>query len=109
MIDYMCRDVKYLKKIYDNLSSKLNKLGKYEEYSLLISKIFREENYKPNPENAWTKIDIPSNFSKLEIDAIKNLASIRMELAIQKNVPKKYIATDNDILILAKHKSPSFE
>ncbi len=109
MADYMCRDVEYLKNLYDILNIKLNNLGKYGEYLSLTEKIFKQENYQPNPQNAWTKIYIPPNFSKLELDIVKSLAYIRTELAIKKNVPRKYIATNNDILILAINKPSSLK
>jgi ribonuclease D len=104
MKEYVSLDVMYLKAIYDCLNTKLQNNGKLNEYFNNILKIFTEEKFKINSENEWKKINIPSTFSILEIEIIKSIAFVRNELAIKANVPKKYIATNNDILNIAKAK-----
>jgi ribonuclease D len=104
MIDYLSSDVKYLKAIYDYLHNELNRRDKIGEYHINLSSELKEDNYKINSENEWQRIKIPKYFSSIEIEIIKNLASFRNDLAIQKNVPRKYILSNNDILNISRVK-----
>ena len=104
MIEYLSSDVKYLKIIYDYLNGELNRRDKLNEYYSNLSSELNEEHYKINSKNEWKRIKIPKYFSSTEIEIIKNLASFRNDLAIQRNVPRKYILSNNDILNISRGK-----
>jgi len=98
MLEYLILDVKYLQELYEYLNKRLDLLGKYNEYKNLLTIKFKEDSYKPNIEKAWTKVKIPRNLVRSKTEILKVIAGLRLTLAIEYNVPKKYIITDQDIL-----------
>jgi ribonuclease D len=107
MIKYLASDVIYLKKIYDYFIKELNKNGKINNYFSAIEKAFAEDTYKFNPDNELKKIKLPKTCSAIETAIAKNLAILRNDIAMKENVPRKFIAANNDILSISLKKPKS--
>lgn len=109
MIEYLISDVLYLKEIYFHLKDKLDKGNKYKDFQQKIERTFNISSFKYNPDKELSKIKIPKNFSNAEKIILKNIVILRNDFAIQRNVPRKYIATNNDILSIAYKKPQTLQ
>ena len=95
---YAADDVKYLIEIKNILIKKLESLGRDQWFSEELSNELCKRNIILNPETAWEKINYPLYFEKPDLDILKEIACWREKLAINHNIPKRWLLSDNQII-----------
>lgn len=101
-IDYALEDVTFLLEIYPLIKSRLSA---QDEANLAerIDAISDIEHYLPHPENAWVKVKGRKTLKGKRLQLLKQLAHAREELAINANIPKRWMIDDMTLIQLAKH------
>jgi ribonuclease D len=100
-LKYAAVDVEYLFAIYDILKAKLKELGRLEEYNHAILNLLQESNFKIDYARAWQKVRFHERNPDF-ITIMQHLSAFREECAVVLNVPRKYIATDFELIELCK-------
>lgn len=101
-IDYAYDDVTYL---YDLYSLVKNKLTTAEEKRMFFDKteaLYMVEKYAPNPEMAWMKVKARKTLRGKRLQLLKALAKKREEIAIERNMPKRWVVDDAALITIAK-------
>lgn len=101
-IRYASDDVYYLRQLYPLLKQQLLKQGREnwldEEFSILC----KPELYVTRPEDAWNKIKGINRLRPRQLAAAKNIAQWREEMAIKKDLPRRWILADDILLASAQ-------
>ncbi|MCC2646209.1 MAG: ribonuclease [Rickettsiaceae bacterium] len=100
-IAYAAADVENLFPLYKNLKAKLEELGKIKEYNTAIANLLQESNYKINYANAWKKVKFHERGAEFLVN-MQHLSAFREECAVTLDVPRRYIATDMELIALCK-------
>ncbi len=99
-IQYALNDVKYLIPIFNIIKKKL-KIKNLKQIRFKHQKIININIYAKKIDNAWEKFKFqPCN--KYELNKLKKYSRLREEIAIQKNVPVRRVATDKEIKLICK-------
>jgi len=99
-IQYALNDVKYLIPIFNIIKKKL-KIKNLRQIRFKHQKIININIYAKKIDNAWEKFKFkPCN--KYELNKLKKYSRLREEIAIQKNVPVRRVATDKEIKLICK-------
>ncbi|MDF2965700.1 MAG: ribonuclease [Rickettsiaceae bacterium] len=100
-LSYAASDVINLFPLYRILDIKLEELDKYKEFKGAMNNLLQENNYKINYANSWKKVKFHERSPDF-IMAMQHLSAFREECAVNLNVPRKYIATDMELIALCK-------
>lgn len=107
-LKYALADVTHLRPIYEKLSAMLEtqKRGSWikEEFKALTNK----NNYTYNPEDAWSRIKLPSNKPRV-LAVLKEISAWREALAQKVDVPRGRIMKDETLAEVALHMPASKE
>ena len=99
-IQYALNDVKYLIPIFNIIKKKL-KIKNLRQIRFKHQKIININIYAKKIDNSWEKFKFkPCN--KYELNKLKKYSRLREEIAIQKNVPVRRVATDKEIKLICK-------
>ncbi len=101
-IDYAYDDVTYL---YDLYTLVKNKIETAEEKRIFHDKteaLYMVEKYAPNPENAWMKVKARKTLRGRRLQLLKHLAKKREEIAIERDMPKRWVVSDPALIDIAK-------
>jgi len=97
-VEYAANDVKYLiplSKIFLDKLKQLNRLEWfYEEQDIDLSK----SNIITDPKKSWKKIPIPISLSNNQLLRLQLISEWREIKAIKKNIPKRWILSDKELL-----------
>tara|TARA_E500000178_G_C17028725_1_gene759380 strand:+ start:698 stop:1750 length:1053 start_codon:yes stop_codon:yes gene_type:complete len=100
-IIYARNDVKYLIKLYLEITKKLNAINRLHWIRRIQEKLLDKKLYDEKEKNAWKKIKIKLSF-KSELENLKKITLFRETLAKNYNLPPKKILDDNFIPKLVK-------
>lgn len=104
-IRYASDDVFYLRELYPLLKQQLITQGREnwldEEFAALCNPAL----FITHPEDAWNKVKGINRLRPRQLAAVKNIAQWREEMAIKKDLPRKWILAD-DILVAAAQLLP---
>lgn len=101
MIEYALQDVKYLISLYHELKNRISKAGSVTAFNERMKFLSSPENFNQVVENSWKKVKIFGSDNKM-INRIKELAQIREVIAINKDIPRKHVLSDDDLILIAK-------
>lgn len=101
-IAYALDDVRYLPGIYTRMHDRLQELQRLEWLEEDFATLTNVERYRINPELAWKKIRHSSSLNVRQLGVLKELAKTRDLIAIQKNLPRKWIISDELLLEIAR-------
>jgi len=104
-IHYASDDVFYLRQLYPILKQKLSEQGRENWLDEEFSALCKPELFVTQPENAWTKVKGINRLRPRQLAAAKNLSEWREEMAIKKDLPRRWILAD-DILLAAAQLLP---
>lgn len=97
-LEYASLDVAYLQEIHSELDRTLLKDSLYEEVDQKIwEELLDPAIYKPSLESAWKKVKF-LNKSKYFTERMQLIAAFREDAAVKFDVPKKYIASDKQLI-----------
>ena len=104
-VKYALQDVEYLPEIYFYLKDKIKK-SKRKTWIADEIKVLEDKNtYKSNPDECWKKIKTRAKTPSY-LAILKELASAREKLAIEKNIPKTFIMNDERLIRLSLMENP---
>ena len=102
-IAYAENDVKYLKKLYDEIKSKLREEKRMSWVNYHHKKLLDKNNYINKEKNAWKKIKfIPK--TRKELFLLKKVTFLREKIAKKENISPKKIISNSQIIKLSKSK-----
>jgi len=101
-IDYAIGDVTHLVAIFPRMLDRLRKTGRGQWLDQEMERLADPANYEYLPEQAWTRIRVPSRKADV-LGRLKALAAWREREAQGKNLPRGRIAKDETLADLAAH------
>lgn len=99
MLEYAALDVFYLEQIYRFLQCVIKEKNLQQVYNNRIKILLNPANYAVNFDNAWQKVKFQSR-DEIFINRMKILAAFREEYASKLDIPRKYFASDEDLVKL---------
>lgn len=99
MLEYAALDVFYLEQIYRFLQCVIKEKNLQQVYNNRIKILLNPANYAVDFENAWQKVKFQSR-NEILINRMKILAAFREEYASKLDIPRKYFASDEDLVKL---------
>lgn len=100
--DYALDDVRYLPNMYQTMQSQLEKLNRLEWLEEDFAALADENRYRIQPEEAWRKVRHSSSLTGSQLGVLKEVATARDLIAIKRDLPKKWIITDELLVEVAR-------
>ena len=97
-LEYAANDVKYLIELYKVLSCELEKLNRLDWFEEEQQNELSKDNIIIKPKDAWKKVNVPTKFNKTQKLELRSLAEWRESNAINKNLPKRWIFSDSELI-----------
>jgi ribonuclease D len=108
-LDYAYADVTWLWKLYQHLDAELTRLLRHawmrEEMELLEN----ESLHRVDAQDAWLKIKGRNRLNAQQLTLLQRLAAWREEMAIKKDLPRKWVIGDGFLLEFAQHQPRTVE
>ncbi len=101
-LKYAYDDVHYLIPIYHKLMAELEALNAQETLKNHFIPLTERERYEPNPEMAWKKVKGSQRLRGRQKQLLKALAKMRELVAIQQNIPRRWVMKDEILIHLAE-------
>lgn len=108
-IDYAADDVRYLRDIYHALSEELAHHGRTEWLTKDFDDLASGSKYDPDPVNAWRKVKQHGRLRGVQLAVLQQLAEWRDGKAMEKDKPRKWIASDDLLIDLARSMPKTLE
>jgi len=104
-IRYASDDVFYLRQLYPILKQKLSEQGREKWLDEEFAALCKPELFVTHPENAWNKVKGINRLRPRQLAAAMNISEWREEMAVKKDLPRRWILAD-DILLAAAQLLP---
>ncbi|MGM0564552.1 MAG: ribonuclease D [Pseudomonadota bacterium] len=101
-IDYAADDVRYLRDIYQKLVSELSDAGREAWLARDFAELSDPDRFTPNPAENWRKVKQFRRLRPNQLVVLQALAEWREERAMEKDKPRKWIASDDLLIDLAR-------
>lgn len=101
-IDYAYDDVTYLYDLYLLMKDKLESAEEKRVFQDKTEALYLVDKYAPNPERAWMKVKARKTLRGKRLSLLKLLAKRREEIAIERNMPKRWVVSDPALIEIAK-------
>lgn len=103
-IEYAIDDVIYMPKVYQLLKEKIQNIGNYDYFSEEMKNLEQIENFDDNltTEKLFNKLVYSHNLSNKQTIILRNLVYTREKMAIEKNLPRNFIVSNEMILEIVK-------
>ncbi|MDR1088707.1 MAG: ribonuclease D [Coriobacteriales bacterium] len=108
-IRYALDDVRYLPHIYTKMHAQLEELGRSQWLEEDFAALADEDRYSIHPEQAWRKVKHSSSLNPTQLGVLKELAATRDQLAMNRNLPRKWVVADELLLEIARVSPTSTE
>lgn len=102
-LEYAFDDVRFLIALHDDLKMKLISGNHFLKFQNLMRELVNPLKYTPQFETAWRKVKHKNHLKSRRLSLLKHLAYAREVLAMEKNLPKRWVITDEQLIELAKH------
>ncbi|MDR2587495.1 MAG: ribonuclease D [Coriobacteriales bacterium] len=106
---YAADDVRYLPDIYNTMVSELKSRGRLTWLNDDFRAMEDEELYRVDCEEVWKKLKGISSLKSSQLATVRAVASWREHLAQQRNLPRKWILTDELLVEVARKQPTSLE
>lgn len=97
-IRYAYNDVLHLIECYEKIDAEIQEADKVAQLKNAFTPLTETERYEPNTEAAWKKVKGKNRLRGDELALLKSLAKMREMMAIQRDLPKRWLIKD-DVLI----------
>ena len=104
-IDYAKDDVLYLPKMYRDMKSTLQKKGRLSWLEAEFAEMTNPDNYIPDERERFRRLKHCSQLSRRQMAAAREVAAWREIEARRRNVPRKWVLTDEQIVEACKRES----
>lgn len=100
---YAADDVNYLLQLYPIILQRLTKLGRNNWLEEDFAALTNPTSYAKSADLAWQRVSGHGRLKPRQLAALQRLAAWREQQARQRNKPRKWILSDDILLMLARH------
>jgi len=101
-IKYASDDVVYLRQLYPLLTQQLKEQGREDWLNEEFSALCQKDLYVTKLDEAWQRVKGINRLRPRQLAAAKNISHWREEMAINKNLPRRWIISDDILLAIAQ-------
>ena len=101
-IKYASDDVIYLRQLYPLLTQQLKEKGREDWLNEEFDSLCQKELYVTKLDEAWQRVKGINRLRPRQLAAAKNLSHWREEMAIKKDLPRRWIISDDILLAIAQ-------
>lgn len=101
-IRYAADDVRYLSLLYPRLMTMLTDKDRLDWLNDDFQRLCNAENYQPDAQNAWQRIGGAHMLAPRQLNLLRALAAWREQEAANRDLPRKWVLTDQLLLDLAR-------
>jgi len=101
-IKYASDDVVYLRQLYPLLTQQLKEKGREDWLNEEFDSLCQKELYLTKPDEAWQRVKGINRLRPRQLAAAKNLSHWREKMAIKKDLPRRWIISDDILLAIAQ-------
>lgn len=106
---YALEDVRYLGALYLQLKEQLRAAGRLEWLDEAFSALLKPESYIVDPSQAWRRIKDSHRLRGIELVVLQALAAWREREAIARDLPRKWVLSDDIAVDLARRRPKTSE
>lgn len=103
-LDYAADDVRYLRDVYLQQRQKLEQLGRLSWLEDDFSQLSDPALYSPPLDEAWLKLKGLNRLKGVQLAMVQKLAQWREGLARERNLPKRWVLSDDLIIEVARQR-----
>ena len=107
-LKYALSDVIYLRKVFEKLGDKLEKMDRIAWIKDEMKSLTVKDNYISRPEDAWERIKVP-NYKPRTLCVLQEIAAWREKMAQEMDVPRGRVLKDEALAEIATHPPTSQE
>ena len=108
-IDYALDDVVYLPQLYRSMRAELERLGRLSWLDPDFAELTDEGHYAVNPYDRYRHLRRVSQLSRRQMSAAREVAAWRENEAMRRDVPRKWVVTDEQIVESCKREPTSID
>ncbi len=108
-IDYAADDVIYLAQMYGPLVEKLEKTGRLSWLNGDFEALVDPNRFEIDPRKRFRRLKRGSQLTRKQLSAARELTAWREECAEKRNVPRKWVLTDEQIVEICKRESRTID
>ena len=108
-IEYAADDVVYLHKMYKPMVEKLEKSGRLSWLKHDFEELSNPQRFMVDPRKRFRHLKRGNQLSRKQLSGARELAAWREERAISRNVPRKWVLTDEQIVEVCKRESRTID
>lgn len=101
-LEYALDDVIYLPRMYDSMCSRLKELGRLNWLDNDFAELSNPHHYHVDPNERWRKLRRVNQLSGAQLAAAREIASWRERTAMKRDIPRKWICSDEQIVEACK-------
>ena len=101
-IQYALDDVIYLPRIYRSMKARLEKLGRLSWLDRDFEELCDPERYKVDPYARFKRLKRVNQLTQRQLSAAREVAAWRETAAMKRNIPRKWILTDEQVVEICK-------
>ncbi len=99
---YALDDVRYLPRIYTKMYDRLEQLGRLQWLEEDFAALADEERYIMHPDQAWRRVKHSSTLGPVQLGVLKEVTATRDMIAMKRDLPRKWIVTDELLVEIAR-------
>ena len=108
-LDYAADDVIYLPRIYEQMRETLQQKGRLEWLEPEFEEMSDPARYTVDARGRYRRLKRASQLSRKQLAAAREFAAWREETAQQRNVPRKWVVTDEQIVEACKREARTID
>ncbi|MDO5042009.1 MAG: ribonuclease D [Slackia sp.] len=108
-LEYALDDVIYLPRIYHSMKARLEQLGRLSWLDPDFEELCDPERYRVDPYERFKRLKRVNQLTPRQLSAAREVAAWREEAAMKRNVPRKWILTDEQIVEVCKREPRSLD
>lgn len=108
-LSYAADDVVYLPKMYRILHARLISLGRLEWLSDDFAELANQKRYEILPNERYKKLKRVNQLSRRQLSAARELAAWREKIAMKRDIPRKWVLTDEQVVEACKREPESLD
>lgn len=108
-LTYALEDVRYLGALYLQLKEQLREAGRLEWLNEAFADLLKPETYIVDPDQAWRRVKDCHRMRGIELAVLQALAAWREREAIARDLPRKWVLSDDVAADLAKRRPQTLE
>lgn len=101
-LEYAIDDVRYLRDVYLKLREQLDKLGRTKWLEKPLQKLVDPAIYQVDPQEVWQRVKGLQVLKPRQLAILRELAAWREERALQKNIPRRWVVSDEILVDMAR-------